>query len=384
MKTCTSLTDKYIRNLQPDPQKQIQVQDSKEIGFGIRVNPKGSKTFFLSYRLNGKQRRYKIGRYPDISLADARKEARKLKGLIAQGNDPAAKQEVNNPLFQDFLEDFINRYAKKKTQNWKETDRILRKEFLPSLKNKRMREIKKTDLIECINRIVDRGSMTMANQAHRAISKVFNWSVEQGILDFSPYEGAKQPGKNITRDRVLTDDELQKIWRASDQVCQQYGTIIKLLILTGQRRNEVCNMRYSDLDFDQKLWSIPGTLTKSGKPQQVPLSKSVIQIIKKIPKLHPEFIFPARGKKRSTTCSSKWKRTLDEISGVKEWKQHDLRRTVATGMQRLGVKREVTKSLLNHTENTVSDVTSIYTKYDYLKEKREALKSWDDRLRYLL
>lgn len=374
-----NFTDQYIKNLKPDPKKQYQVFDAKETQLCLRVNPKGTKTFSLNYRINGKQRRKKIGRYPEISLAEARNEARKLKGEIAKGVDPSATQAENDIKFNRLLEDYINRYAQNNTKLWKETERILKREFLPFLKNKDVKDITRADLVECINKIVDRGAMTMATQAHRAISKLFNWSVEQGILEMSPYAGAAQPAKNNDRERFLSDEELRKVWKSSREVNPQYEAIIKLLILTGQRLNEVCGMRYEDLNFEDNIWSIPASMTKSKKKHEVPLTRTAMEVIKVIPRTHQVYVFPARGKNRPTTCSSKWKKQLDDISGVSDWKQHDLRRTVSTGMARsVKILPHVIEKVLNHSTGVLGGIAGVYNRSKYEEEKLGALQRWEE------
>ena len=183
----------------------------------------------------------------------------------------------------------------------------------------------------------------------------------------------------------MSDEELCLVWRAATQVGYPVGPITQLLILTGQRRGEVAGMRWPDINLAAKLWSIPGELTKNGRPHQIPLSPEAIRILSSLPQTDDMFVFPARGQKPQPFMGfNKGKLRLDVASGVEGWTFHDLRRTAATGMAQLSVAPHVVERVLNHVSGTFSGVAGIYNRFGYLSEMRDALDAWDARVCDLL
>ncbi|WP_425416969.1 tyrosine-type recombinase/integrase [Oricola indica] len=384
MQKSAALTDALVRNAKPEVDRQFEIWDGRVSGFGLRVSPSGTKAFVLVYRHAGRPKRMTLGRYPDLSLAEARSRAFEAKGMIASGIDPKPAKPVEESRDHSFVSvvgDFIERHAKRKTRSWQQTEQILHREFVSVLGKQSIEEIEKRDVARILDGIVDRGSPSAANHAFRIIRKFFNWCVEQGLVDVSPVMGLKPPAKSVDRDRVLSDNEVARIWIASDQVPYPYGTIVKLLLLTGQRRDEVVSMRRDELDLDNAHWTIAAERTKNGKPNEVPLSPQAVQLLRDAPEWVSEFVFPARGRpERSFSGFSKSKKALDAASGVTDWRLHDLRRTLATGLARLGTDPHVVEHILNHQTGTLSQVARIYNRHSYLPEKREALCKWADHI----
>jgi integrase len=338
----------------------------------------------LLYRHGGRARRMTIGRYPDLSLADARSKAFEAKGMIASGLDPKPGRPVAESADHRFVSvvgDFIKRHAKRKTRSWQQTEQILNREFVSLLGKRSVDDIEKRDIARVLDGIVDRGSPSAANHAFRVVRKFFNWCVEQSLIDVSPMTGLKPPARTVDRDRVLSDDEITRVWIACDEISYPYGTIVKLLLLTGQRRDEVVGMRRDELDLGNAHWTIAATRTKNGKPNEVPLSPQAVQFLHDAPEWVSDFVFPARGRpERSFSGFSKSKKALDSASGVMDWRLHDLRRTLATGLARLGTDPHVVEHVLNHQTGTLSQVARIYNRHAYLPEKREALVKWADHI----
>ncbi len=376
------LTDAKIKNLKPRHDKQYEIWDEKISGFGCRVSPKGSRSFVLVYRINGRTRRLTLGQYPSLSLSEARKLAQKAKSDIVQGIDPAEKKKSKKEKtykFESVVNQFIELYAKPRNKSWKETQRLLNTDFTKHWRNKDIRDITKSD----VNKILDKKAKhtpSAANHAFRAINKMFNWCVERDILTTSPSQGLRLPCPLVKRDRVLDDYELLKIWNAAEDMSYPYGKVIQILMLTGQRRGEVSSMRWEDLKFDEAIWVIPADLNKTAKEHIVPLTEGVIKIISSIPKIHDTLLFPGRDSNKSISGFSKRKKKLNKNSDTSDWTVHDIRRTVTTGMAKLKTPSHIIEKILNHSTGFLGGVAGIYNKYEYLDEMREALSLWEIHL----
>lgn len=193
--------------------------------------------------------------------------------------------------------------------------------------------------------------------------------------------GMKAPGKPSSRDRVLSDDEFTLIWTKAGIIGHPFGTIVQILMLTAQRRGEVAAMQWNDIDTGKAVWTIPADRTKNGKPHAVPLSPSALALLASIPRMTSPFVFPARGKPNQPYSGySKGKRELDAAADLHDWTLHDIRRTAATGMARLGIAPHVVERVLNHVSGTFSGVAGIYNRFRYEDEMRAALIAWEKAL----
>ena len=380
------LTDKYIRSLRPAEGRQFDVFDSKVPCLSVKVSPNGTKSFNLLYRMGRRARRLKLGVYPELSLSDARAKATQARQAVAEGIDPAAlktqkRKQYDDNLFPAFVERFIERYAKHKTRSWNERARILKREFVGPWANLTVDQITKRHVTAIIDAIMERGSPSAANHALAAIRRAFNWAVERGEIDHSPCSGLKAPSTNKPRERVLADWELLRIWFAAEQFGYPFGSIVRGLMVTGQRRDEVTSIAWADVDIDKALWTLPGAMNKSGRVHAVPLSSLALDLIKSIPRVHAKWLFPARGRDNPASGWSRWKAKLDAMCGVADWTLHDLRRTVATRMAELDVEPHVIERVLNH---TMGGVAGIYNRHPYLPQMRAALDLWADHLETMI
>jgi integrase len=205
----------------------------------------------------------------------------------------------------------------------------------------------------------------------------FNWCVDRGLIDVNPCARLKMPAKKVSRDRVLSDAEILRIWNAARSIGYPFGTIAQLLLLTAQRRKEVTTLRWSDLNLEAAQWSIPGELTKNGIAHVVPLVPEVIDILKHVPRIDDAFIFPSRsGRGRTFSGFSRSKERLAALACVEEFTLHDLRRTTATRLAGLGVAPHVIERLLNHVTGVLGGVAGVYNRFKYRDEVREALALW--------
>lgn len=376
----TKLTDLAVRNLKAGGSTQRDVFDGSTPAFGVRVTPQGTKSFFVFYRVDGKLRRYTLGRWPTLTTGAARSRAREALLIAAGGKDPqrvkGTERRHGKPAFADFVEEFVTSYAKPRNRTWQETHRILKREFVEHWGNRAIHKITRSDVLGVLDTVVARGSPSQANAALAAIRRLFKWAVERDQIDVSPCSGLSAPSPLVSRDRVLMHEEIKCILSAATQMGYPYGELVWLLLLTAQRRSEVAEMHWRELDLNKGSWEIPARRTKNGKAHILPLSQSALQILAGLPRLHQDFVFPARGKDNAVSGFGKWKATLDALSGVTSWRLHDLRRTAASGMARLKTPPHVIERVLNHSSGILGGVAGVYNRHAYYDEMQEALEQW--------
>ncbi len=252
------------------------------------------------------------------------------------------------------------------------------------------------------------GAPVRANRVFAQFRKMCRWALSRGIIDKSPCDGVEAPSEETPRDRVLADDELRLIWKAASAVGWPFREFTRLLILLGQRRGEVAGMRWTELDLDNRLWSLPGSRTKNGHAHTVPLPEEALAILRTLPRVETTngkgaptkspFVFTTNGR-APISGFGKGRLGLDreilklmrdeeeargedpaEVKPLEPWTYHDLRRTAATNLQRLGVRLEVTEALLNHVSGSRAGIVGVYQKYEWADEKRQAQDAWTRRL----
>lgn len=368
-----TLTAKFVEHVKPNGKRQ-EFCDAYMKGFGLRVSKKGAKSFYVRFRHRGQVIRKTIGSYPSCSLADAKAQA--LDILIQVEKGAFCDHQTSSLSIKDAYDRFIELYAKVHNKDWRGSRSRLKK-FMSSYGEMRLCDLHKRDIINHLDQLILDGTPTQSNRVHAALSRFLNWCVERDYIDQSPCYGVKKQAKENIRDRVLDDDELLKIWHACDGFGYPFGPLLQILILTGQRRGEVSGMRWSELDLQSKVWTIPKERAKNGKAHSVPLSKPVLEILVGMPRfLRSDFVFTTSGQ-AAVSGHSKYKKRLDNITGIKiDWVLHDFRRTAASNMARLQVTPYVVEKILNHVSGTFSGVVGIYQQYGYDKEKREALDLW--------
>jgi integrase len=222
------------------------------------------------------------------------------------------------------------------------------------------------------------------------LKSLFRWALNREIVESSPVAGLEKPHQEKPRDRVLSDVELVAVWRAAEQMHWPYSPIVTLLVTTAARRDEVAGMKWSELNIDQRLWSIPSSRRKAGVPNELPLNDLAMEVLQSLPRFKgSDWVFPARpraGGRGSWHFSgwSKAKLRLDALSGVKKMTLHDLRRTAATRLQQLKIPVPIVEEVLGHSSGSRSGIVGTYQKYRYETEKRAALDTWSRYLRSLL
>lgn len=374
--------------------REVFLWDEELKGFGLRLTPKGAKSYVLQYRMGGREapsKRFTIGAHGSpFTPEKARKEAERLKILVRQGIDPLQaeqdrRRQAVDLAFDAYVELFTNLYLEKRWKQWKLGAGVLRREATAVLGKKPLPQLKRSDFNGIWERLQEKPAV--ARLTHATLRKLLRWAVSRGDLERSPLEGVEAPPPVASRDRVLSDKELAVLWNCLSKLGYPFAPYFRLLILTGQRREEVAGVSWSELDRENATWVIPAGRTKNGQPQLVPLSAPAVGVLDQ---LANGTAWPAKGLVFTTTGKtpvsgfSRAKRKLEIFmrDGLSEggemplWRAHDLRRTLATGLQRLGVRFEVTEAVLNHVSGSRSGVAGVYQRHNWADEKREALGRW--------
>jgi integrase len=321
-----------------------------------------------------------------VTLHQARVAAQRVFAAKLEGRDPAAekresKQRIVADRVEDLLETFITQRLSQ-NRSGGEIARLLCREMGKAWAGRSIHEISKRDVVELVSAIEQRGAPIAANKTLKSIKTFLRWCVGRAVLDQSPAENVPLPSKEIARDRVLDDDELAQVILAARKMGGPYGRIVELLALTGQRREEVARLQWTELDLPQRIWTIPRSRTKNAKAHVVHLSEQSMALLARADPPGP-YVFSLLGT-RPFQKFSRAKRRLDQLSGVTGWRLHDLRRTCVSGMARLGVAPHVADKILNHQAGTISGVAAVYQRHDFLAERRAALDLWGTHVHRLL
>lgn len=374
-----ALTDKTIQALKP--RKGVyDVHDMHCPGLTVRVFESGLRSFALRYRYGTKQRRYGLGRYPVVSLVKAREKAIEALRQVEQGIDPSRRRRQPDMQVEAICAAFIRQYAKPRNRNWRETERILDREFVAVHGQRDIRQIKRHDVLEIMDAALERGASYQANRILATIRKLFNWCLERGIIEATPIAGLKAPTRELSRDRVLDDGEIRRVLKASRLDAYPFRQFVPLLLATAQRRGELANMRWSELDLEARTWVIPAERAKNGKPHVVHLSDFAVSLLDEVPQfVDCDYVFTTT-RRSPVSGFSKALRWLHKHSETSDWHMHDLRRTAASGMARAGVAPYVVEKVLNHVSGTISGVAAVYNRYAYDAERCAALEKWGETL----
>lgn len=374
----TTLTAAAVDKLKPPASGQAEYFDASFPGLACRISHGGTKSWIYLYRAHGTKRRLTLGRWPAMSLAEAREAWRAARKAVDRGEDPAAKRPAND--FASVADEWLAR-DQAHNRSRAEVERVINRDVKPIWKGRLITDIRRTDCIRLIDTIADRGAVTMARRTHAYLNRLFRWALGRGLVEASPMMGLPKPGVEVARDRVLSDDELVRVWRAAEGLGWPFGHAVRLLILTAGRREEVTALRWREVQGDTLVLE----QTKSTKAHGVPLSDSARAILDDVPRIQDsEFVFTTTGR---TPISgwSKAKLQIDEKAGdMPAWRLHDLRRTAATGMQRLGISLQVVEAVLGHISGSRAGVVGIYQRHEYADEKRRALTMWADHIEGLL
>lgn len=396
MRSVKRLTDAGIRNLPPDPERRVEVPDSGIPGLYVVIQPTGAKSWALRYRHEGRTRKLTLGKYPKLTLSDARRAALEKQELIDAGIDPAPKREAAPPPDpdRDKLKTILAAYLRRKARKLRSIDHVRRyfdTEVLPKLGERDIQTITRRDMASLFGAIVDRGSPYTANRTFANTRAFFRWAKGEGYVSESPLEGMQMPAEEKSRDRILTPDEIALFWRATAELGQPFGPLYRLLLLTGQRLREVAHL--TDKEISGELWTIPAARAKNDTAHNVPLSRLALDTLEGVKRIRGAagYVFTTNGES-PVSGFAKAKARLDaamaklasdnagEPVEIPPFVIHDLRRTCASGMAELRIPPHVCEAVLNHRTGAVSGVAAVYNRHDYADEKAEALEAWARRV----
>ncbi|WP_420132129.1 tyrosine-type recombinase/integrase [Rhodopseudomonas sp.] len=426
------LTAFAIANAKPKP-KRYAITDVGHPGLRVLVYPSGEKAFAFRYKRHDTGRDVSLTLGPaagsgSITLQQARDAASDARRQRATGSDPAAVRRAERAATMariesaekearrrdDIIELVLERYYRdrvdgRKLRSASELKRLLTKE-LKGWAKRRVDDVSRADALKLIDAIKDRGAPVLANRTRAAARTFFGWCIDKALIDENPFERTKPVAAETARSHILSDDELRLLWRALDRFDWIWRSFYRLLILTGQRRDEVAGMARSELklDADVPVWTLPAARAKNAREHVIPLPPAAVAILRDLPKVmipakagngarlvESNLVFTTTG---TTPISgfSHVKARLDKIMReiaredaekggcepieVRPWRVHDLRRTVASGLQRLGVAVDVTEQVMNHVSGTFAGIVGVYQKHKYFSEKRHALNLWADHV----
>jgi integrase len=392
-----------VRALRPDPAGGEYVQGDTQVpGFGVRVRPRGAAVYVVTKRLPGeaKPARITLGRIGEMTLAEAREKARAAAAAIRRGVDvnaekrraAAERKSAQNAAARVFEETgfdpgsfgelavrYIDRECSRLARG-AELARLIRRELLPPLGARPFAELRRRDLNELAGAIADSGRPAAALKVREIGKRIAAWGEDQELIDRNPFLGGRSPIRREDRSRALSTAELAALWRAWTTMAAPMGAFMMFALVTGQRRGEIAAMENGEIDLDGQLWTIPAAKTKNRKEHLVPLSSLAVEILAGVPVIDDRYVWSTRAGTRISGFS-KAKARAATLSKVSDWRIHDLRRTAATRLAELGVPHPVVSKLLNHSPRGVMGVTSIYNRYEYLEERRDALERWAQRIR---
>lgn len=388
-----ALNDRAVAGLKPTD-TQVDYFDRALPGFGVRVNPAGRKTFILLHRLNGKLQRLtlcdpkaegNVSTYPLLTLARARELAREALRGASEGRDVGAeRRQARERTFGLLAGDYLEKHAKRKKRSWREDARLIRGELKPWT-HRPVASIRRADVRELLDVIVDRGAPVAANRTLALIRKILNFGVDVEWVEANVAAKLAKPAAEHSRDRVLTPEELRTVWMwlerepdatLNDQDAREHRlnrAALKLRVLTAQRGGEVAQMRWQDVDLESGWWTIPAEHAKNRLPHRVPLAPMAVDIVtKQLQQAGEKDVHVFKGIR-----GTRQRRKALEGLEVVDVRPHDFRRTAASLMTGGGIPRLTVAKILNHVD---SSVTAIYDRHSYDGEKRAALDWWAQKI----
>lgn len=365
---------------------QVELFDAIENGLGIRIGKGGSKSFFYRYRKEGNLKRFNIGKYPGVSLADARKRVRELRSKVEQGDDPQFEKLEKKQTKKVTLDEVFILYKKYHLPNNRpktqiEYQRIYEKHIKPNFGSNEIKLITKREINELLDNIAtDLGHGVLSNRVKATLSSIFGFAEERDYIQINIVKAVKKKYKEVSKDVVLNLEELKRVWKALENRPIISAAYFKILLLTGQRRSETVQMKWGDISDD--IWTIPAADTKVKRKQQVIFSELSMNLIEQLRPItgSKTYVFSSE---KDVPRRAKWILTQAQLvqkdANVLTFTPHNLRRTFATILGELGYSRMIIGMLLNHkTSAGQFEVTAIYDRNNYLTERREAIVKLSD------
>jgi integrase len=373
-----SLTDAAVKRIKTPKQGSVDHFDLTYPALHLRVRDTGRKTWGYYCRHDGQQLRIRLGAYPHMSVAEAHDAWRRARDDIAAGRDPRPKPAPSATDFKSVFEEWIKR-DQADNRSLTPVKRNIERDVLPKWGHREITDIGRRDALDVIDAVRDRGHLIAARRLHARLHRLFKWALGRGIIQVNPLNGVDKPGGETKRERVLTDDELVKVMIAAEKIGYPYGPAFRLLALTGARREEIGGLKWSEISESGDAIHLEGSRTKTGVPHIIPLSTAAAAILKMVPQIcGVDFVFTSG--KAAISGWSKAKAELDDFAQIAPWRTHDLRRTVATGLQKIGTPLTVTEAVLGHVAGSRGGVVGVYQRHTYADEKRTALETWGARV----
>ena len=401
------LTKTAVEAAQPGERDSF-VWDDRLPGFGLKVTPKGRRSYVVQYRPRGRSqaKRITLGVHGQPWTTEkAREAAEGLLLRVRNGEDPvetaraaraaadAAAEVAHEQRFEAVLDSFIRLYAKPRNRRWEDTRRIITFDALPVWRDRPISTISRRDVIQLIDRVSER-SPSAARALYAQLRRLFSWCVERCLMEQSPCTGMRGPPPVESRDRWLDEDEVRLLWRALEDTGGPFEPLFKLLLLTGQRREEVTGMRWSEVNLTRAEWVIPKGRSKNNQEHAVDLAPTAVAILRGLPRTH-QLVFTTTGATPLSNHAKYRQRVLarmrvqrgaeaelrgEPLAEIADWTVHDLRRTAATGMAKLGYPPHVIEAVLNHRSGVRSGLVAVYQHYNLRAERKNALLKWAEEI----
>jgi integrase len=394
------LTTTTIRSIALPPGKTDKTFFDDDLpGFGVRLRAGGSRTWVIQYKIGNKHRRIPLGSVSALDPGKARATAKDLLAAVRLGRDPAGEKIEARVKAAETLDSLLPRFlvrqrARLKPRTYREVERHLLVQAEP-LHGRAIDTIDRRAVAIRLAEIAESSGPVAANRARASLSTCFAWLVREGIIEANPVVNTNKALERGARERVLDDGEIREIWGALGD--DHYGAIVKLLTLTGQRRDEIASLRWSEVDLDRTLISLPGERTKNRRPHEIPLGTAALDILAAQPRRlrsdgSPRDLVFGYGESGFQDWSSS-KRDLDarilaarkakdpDAMPITPWRLHDLRRTTSTVMHdKLGVPPHVVEAVLNHVSGHKAGIAGVYNRAPYAGEKILALLRWAEHV----
>jgi integrase len=380
-----------VSRLKPPQAGRLEKFDVQVPGFGVRVTERGVKSWIFVYRSPSKRKRVRItiGRVGEIDLESAREQARQLRAQIRVGREPS-KTSVTHTSFRDVV-DLFEKRCLGDMRSGRTMRQIIDRELMQTWGDKPLTAITRGDVLERVEALIDGGSPESARRLFGIIRRFFNWAISRGTfgIDRSPCDRLRPVdiiGRKPSRSRILSDDELRALWRATERLGHPFGPLLRLLMLSGLRRMEVAGARWSEFNLDKAIWTIPIERMKGGVAHVVPLTSEMTAIINALPRINGNECLFTSGLvgDRPVSGFAELKERLDRLMGTAtDWVLHDCRRTFRTHLSRLPVPEGdlVRELMMAHTR---PQLHKIYDQYAYLEERRRGYELWAERLKAIV
>jgi integrase len=381
------LTESVVRKLRSPLRGRLVIFDEQQPGLMLRVTPNGVRTFAVWFRRrNGSKETLTLGKLGDLSVTSARTLAKQTRFEVMAGAPLSAAKRKQPALYGDVtVAEAVQRYgtAYLERQGLRTTEDIkrrLNKEVVEIWGKRPLRDIERSDVHALLDGIIDRGAPKSANGTLALLRGFLNWAVSRELINANPCSGIRRPIRTSSRTRVLREEELRRIWRATSRVATSadaFHVIVKLLILTAARRTEVAGMSWPEIHFGKEVWSLPPERSKNRREHILPLCDEVLTTLSQWRAIQNSdgLLFPSRRTPdRHFSGYGKCLSRLRAQSGTADWGLHDLRRTCATWLEERGTAPHVVSKILNH---TMPGVGAVYMRADHQVTMRQALENWE-------